>query len=108
MLLDNKDKATITERDVDKVVRDAKERSLSVAVLVTWEESQLRQVDKEVRWGRKDGIWYLRTTRQWLAGDLEVRRPLLERMRTGGNRFSPKEHSTRGGTPPHVCRHWRD
>ena len=28
MLLDNKDKATVAESDIDKVVRDAKERSL--------------------------------------------------------------------------------
>jgi hypothetical protein len=56
MLLDNKDKACVVESDLEKLVRDAKERSLSVAVLVTREESQLRQIDKEDRWGCKDGI----------------------------------------------------
>ena len=90
MLLDNKDKATVAESDIDKVVRDAKERSLSVAVLITREESQLRQVDKETRWGRKDAVWILRTTRQWLPRDLEVLRPLLERMRTEGPDFLQK------------------
>jgi hypothetical protein len=55
MLVDNKDKAAVAESDIDKLVRDAKERSLSVAVLVTREESQLRQVDKEARWGCKEG-----------------------------------------------------
>ena len=90
MLLDNKDKAVVAESDIDKLVRDAKERSLSVAVLVTREESQLRQLDKEARWGRKDGLWILRTTRRWLPRDLEVLRPLLERMRTEGLDFLQK------------------
>jgi chromosome segregation ATPase len=87
MLLDNKDKATVAESDIDKLVRDAKERSVSVAALVTREESQLRQVDREARWSRKDGIWILRTTRRWLPRDLDVLRPLLERMRTDGPDF---------------------
>jgi chromosome segregation ATPase len=90
MLLDNKDKAVVAESDIDKLVRDAKERLLSFAVLVTREESQLRQLDKEVRWSRKDGIWILRTTRRWLPRDLEVLRPLLERMRTDGPDFLQK------------------
>jgi len=90
MLLDNEDKAVVAESDIDKLVRDAKERSLSVAVLVTREESQLRQLDKEARWGRKDGLWILRTTRRWLPRDLEVLRPLLERMRTEGLDFLQK------------------
>ena len=87
MLVDNKDKAAIAESDIDKLVRDAQERSTPVALLVTREESQLRQVDKEFRWGRKDGVWILRTTRQWLPRDLEVLKPLLERMRTEGPDF---------------------
>jgi hypothetical protein len=78
------------ERDIDKLVRDAKERSLSVAVLVTREESQLRQVDKEARWGCKEGVWILRTTRQWLSRDLDVLKPLFERMRTQGSDFLDK------------------
>jgi len=90
ILVDNKDKAAVAESDIDKLVRDAKERLLSFAVLVTREESQLRQLDKEVRWGRKDGIWILRTTRPWFPRDLEVLRPLLERMRTDGPDFLQK------------------
>ena len=87
MLVDNKDKAVVTEGDIAKLVRDAKERSLSVAVLVARTEEQLRQIDRECRWGEKDGVWILRTTRQWLPRDLEVLRPLLERMRTEGPDF---------------------
>ena len=90
MLVDNKDKNAVAEGDIDKLVRDAKERSTPVALLVTREESQLRQVDKEARWGRKDGVCILRTTRQWLPRDLEVLRPLLERMRTDGPDFLQK------------------
>ena len=52
--------------------------------------SQLRQLDRECRWGQEDGVWVLRTTRQWLPRDLEVLRPLLERMRTEGPDFLQK------------------
>jgi len=90
MLLDNKDKASVVESDLDKLVRDAKERSLPVAVLVTREETQLRQIDREDRWGCKDGIWILRTTRQWLPRDLDVLKPLFDRMRSEGPDFLQK------------------
>jgi hypothetical protein len=90
MLVDNKDKASTTEGDVDKLVRDAKERSIPVAVLVTKDESQLRQTDKENRWASCNGIWVLRTTRVWLPRDLEVLKPLFERMRTEGADFLQK------------------
>ena len=84
ILIDNKDKSVIAESDIDKLVRDARERSIVVAALVAREESQLRQVDRESRWSRKDGIWLLRTTRQWLARDLDVLKPIFERMRVHG------------------------
>jgi hypothetical protein len=87
ILIDNKDKAAITEGDIDKLVRDAKERSILVAALVTREDAQLRQSDRENRWACKDGIWMLRTTRQWLPRDLEVLKPLFEGMRTEGSDF---------------------
>jgi hypothetical protein len=90
MLVDNKDKTVVAESDLDKLVRDARERSIPVAILVTREESQLRQVDKESRWGQKDGVWILRTTRQWLPRDLDVLKPLFERMRTQGSDFLEK------------------
>ena len=35
-------------------------------------------------------MWILRTTRQWLPRDLEVLRPLQERMRTEGPDFLQK------------------
>jgi predicted nuclease with TOPRIM domain len=84
ILVDNKDKSTIAESDIDKLVRDAKERSIPVAALVVRDESQLRQIDRESRWSRKDGVWLLRTTRQWLPRDLDVLRPIFERMRVQG------------------------
>ena len=82
--------SSIVESDLQKLVRDAKQRSLPVAVLVTREECQLRQIDKEDRWGCKDGIWILRTTRQWLPRDLDVMKPLFERMRIEGHDFLQK------------------
>jgi len=90
MLIDNKNKASLGENDIDKLVGDARERSIPVAVLVARGEDQLRQVDRETRWSRKDGIWILKTTRQWLPRDLDVLKPLFERMRVHGADFLEK------------------
>ena len=90
IVVDNKDKATITEGDIRKLIRDAKERRSAVGIIVAREESQLRQVDREQRWGQEDGVWILRTTRQWLPRDLEVLKPLFERMRVEGADFLQK------------------
>jgi predicted nuclease with TOPRIM domain len=87
MLIDNKDKAIVGENDIDKLVRDARERSIPVAVLVARGEDQLRQVDRECRFARKDGVWILRSTRQWLPRDLDVLRPLFEQMHAHGSDF---------------------
>jgi hypothetical protein len=35
-------------------------------------------------------VWILRTTRQWLPRDLDVLKPLFERMRTQGSDFLEK------------------
>jgi hypothetical protein len=87
IILDNKDKASVTEGDLKKLIRDARERRCPVGILVAREERQLRQHDRERRWGQEDGIWVLRTTRQWMPRDLEVLKPLFERMRTEGADF---------------------
>jgi len=84
ILIDNKDKSVIAESDIDKIVRDARERSIGVAALVVHDESQLRLIDRQSRWGREDSVWVLRTTRQWLPRDLDVLRPIFERMRVQG------------------------
>ena len=90
IVVDNKDKATVTEADVKKLIRDAKARRSPVGIIVAREESQLRQHDRERRWGQEDGIWVLRTTRHWLPRDLEVLKPVFERMRTEGQHFLQK------------------
>ena len=87
IVVDNKDKATVTEGDIRKLIRDAKERRSPVGIIVAREESQLRQHDRERRWGQEDGVWILRTTRHWLPRDLEVLKPIFERMRTEGADF---------------------
>jgi len=88
MLVDNKDKSSlIAEGDIDKLIRDARERSVPVAVLVARTEDQLRQVDRDCRFARKDGVWILRSTRQWLPRDLDVLRPLFEQMHVHGPDF---------------------
>jgi vacuolar-type H+-ATPase subunit I/STV1 len=84
LLIDNKDKSVIAESDVDKLVRDARDRSIPVAALVVRDESQLRQIDRESRWSSKDGVWLLRTTRPWLPRDLDILKPIFERMRVQG------------------------
>src|SRR5271156_6245988 len=90
IVVDNKDKTTVTEGDIKKLIRDAKERHSPVGIIVAREESQLRQHDREQRWGQEDGVWILRTTRQWLPRDLEVLKPVFERMRTEGADFLQK------------------
>jgi len=87
MVVDNKDKSSITEGDVDKLVRDAKEHNVQVGIVVTHNEDQLRQSDKEQRWAAKNGIFILRTTRQWLPRDLEILKPMFDRLRTEGPDF---------------------
>jgi predicted transcriptional regulator len=88
LLVGNKNKDAVAESsDIRKLIRDAKERHAPVAVVVARDETQLRQVDRECRWSREDGIWILRTTRQRLRRDLDVLRPLLERMRIEGVGF---------------------
>jgi hypothetical protein len=90
MVVDNKDRTTVAETDVKKLIRDCKERELMVGVIVTREDTQLRQLDRECRWGQEDGIWLLRSTRAWLQRDLEVLKPVFERMRVEGADFLQK------------------
>jgi hypothetical protein len=90
MVVDNKDKNSVTEDDVEKLIRDAKEQEVPVAALVAKDESQLRTQDKEGRWASKDGIWVLRTTRQWFHRDLDILEPLFETMRVEGPDFLTK------------------
>jgi hypothetical protein len=90
MLVDNKDKASISEPDVKKLIRDCQERKAPVGVLVAHDEGQLRQGDRECRWAQEDGIWLLRTTRAWLPRDLEVLRPVFERLRVEGPNYLQK------------------
>jgi hypothetical protein len=90
MVVDNKDKATVAEADVRKLVRDAKQRNIAVALLITRDDSQLRHADRQRRWAQEDGVWVLRSTRAWLPRDLEVLRPVFERMRTEGPDFLHK------------------
>src|ERR1700739_1059338 len=90
IVVDNKDKSSVTEGDLRKLIRDAKERRCLVGIVVAREESQLRQHDRERRWSQEDGVWILRTTRQWLPRDLEVLKPVFERMRTEGADFLQK------------------
>ncbi len=87
LIVDNKDKACVTEGDIRKLIRDVKERRSPVGIIVAREECQLRQLDRERRWGQEDGIWVLRTTRHWLPRDLEVLKPVFERMRAEGPNF---------------------
>jgi hypothetical protein len=90
MVVDNKDKATVTEGDIKKLIRDAKDRRIPVGIIVAKEDGQLRQLDRERRWDQEDGVWILRTTRCWLPRDLEVLKPVFERMRTEGPQFLQK------------------
>lgn len=87
LIIDNKDKASVSEADIRKLIRDTKERRSQVGIIVARDETQLRRLDRERRWGQEDGVWILRTTRHWLPRDLEVLKPVFERMRTEGPNF---------------------
>jgi hypothetical protein len=50
LLIDNKDKATIAEGDIKKLIRDAKERHIPIGVIAAKDETQLRQADRDCRW----------------------------------------------------------
>jgi hypothetical protein len=90
MVVDNKNKDSVTEDDVEKLIRDAGEQGVPVAALVARDECQLRTLDKEGRWASKDGVWILRTTRQWFRRDLDILKPIFESMRTEGPDFLTK------------------
>ena len=102
IVVDNKDKATVSESDIKKLIRDVKERRSMVGVIVAREESQLRQVDREQRWGQEDGIWVLRTTRHWLPRDLEVLKPVFRADENRRCEFPPAELRVGRGSPPHI------
>lgn len=90
LVIDNKDKNSVTEDDVEKLIRDAGEQDTPVAALVVKDESQLRTHDKEQRWASTDGVWILRTTRHWIHRDLDILKPLFETMRIEGPDFLTK------------------
>jgi hypothetical protein len=50
-------------------------RPTVIGIIVAKDVSQLRQLDRECRWGQEDGVWVLRTTRNSLPRDLDVLRP---------------------------------
>ena len=90
LLIDNKDKNAVTEDDLEKLIRDAGEQHTPVAALVVKDEAQLRTHDKEQRWSSTDGVWILRTSRQWIHRDLDILKPLFETMRIEGPDFLTK------------------
>jgi hypothetical protein len=87
MVVDCKDKITVAETDIKKLIRDCKVRNLLVGIIVAREESQLRNTDRDCRWGQQDDVWLLRSTRGWLKRDLEVLKPVLERIGIEGPDF---------------------
>src|ERR1700677_2447361 len=104
MVVDNKDKNSVTEDDVEKLIGDAKEHGIPVAVLLAKDETQLRTLDKDGRWASKDGVWILRTTRQWFRRDLDILKPLFETMRTEGPEFLTKNSQLAN----EICRTFED
>jgi hypothetical protein len=101
IVVDNKDKATVTEGDIKKLIRDARERRIPVGIIVAREDSQLRQLDRERRWDQEDGVW--------IADN-----PLLVAARSRGAQAGFRAHENRraaipaeefrsgGGSPPNV------
>lgn len=93
ILVDNKDKEAVTGSDLTKLVSDAKKRETSVAALVVRDDACLRQEDRENRWAQVDGVWILRTTRGWLRRDLDILRPVMQRLAEEGPGFLERSKS---------------
>lgn len=89
------------------MIRDAGEQSTPIAALVVKEECQLRTLDKEQRWACTDGVWILRTTRQWIHRDLDILKPLFDTMREEGSDFLTKKLAVSRGNTADVRRYRR-
>lgn len=64
---------------------ESRQQDVSLICFVRARESQLRQIDRETRFSLNDGIFLLRTTRQWLPRDLDVLKVLVEGLRLHGS-----------------------
>jgi len=69
--------------------------------------AQLRHADRQ-RWAQEDRVWVLRSTRAWLPRDLEVLRPVFERMRTEGPGFPAQQRRLGRRGPKDARPHRRD
>ena len=89
MVVDTKDKESgVTEADIKKLIQDAEERSIAVGIIVAKDVSQLRQILIAIADGDRRTVFgcYVPPASGSLV-DLEVLKPLLERMRTEGPDF---------------------
>ncbi len=86
ILVEVKEKA-IEERHIAKLVEDAKERDKPLAIIVTQDGSGFRGADWDNRFGERDGVLVLRTTRPWLRAELDVLKPIVNGIRAKGLDF---------------------
>ncbi|MCC6574821.1 MAG: hypothetical protein IT462_13660 [Planctomycetes bacterium] len=91
LLIDNKDKDKVAADDLTKLIRDIKQRKYNLGAIVASDENVLRSEDREKRWCKLDGVWVLRTTRQWLRRDLDLLLPVMQRMAEEGPGFLERE-----------------
>ncbi len=89
-VVDNKDDRLTTAYAAD-LVHASQKRGLPLGVLVCRHEEHLNLPDGSPRWSRHDDVWLLRTTRARLRRDLEVLRPILERLAQDGPGFLEAE-----------------
>ncbi len=81
-IVDNKDDR-VNGDYVKEIVAAAKHRKMAVGILVFKRNEQLTGKHADVRWSKEQDVWVLKTTRAWLRRDLEVLRPMIERLACG-------------------------
>ncbi|MEZ5992617.1 MAG: hypothetical protein R3E76_09715 [Planctomycetota bacterium] len=87
IIVDNKDVGRLTDKEIEKLVRDALHHNLALAAMVVSDESALRPKDIDTRFGLVGGVTLLRTTREWFLRDLDLMKPLMRRQAEEGPDF---------------------
>lgn len=87
IVVDNKDVGRLTDKEIDKLVRDAEHHKVAMAAMVVRDELAMRQKDKDARFALVKGVTVLRTTREWFQRDLDMLKPLMRRQAEEGPDF---------------------
>lgn len=93
LVIDNKDKGRIDEKDVRKLVRDAKIHKSALAALVVKDSDSFGNKDSQNRFQTIDDVCIIRTTKEWFERDLDFLRPMMAKQSELGPDFVSKNES---------------